>query len=361
MHEMTSKERLTAALRGETVDRIPWSPFLAYIWETFPTAVQQAGQLAFYHAVGADPLWRGAPCPVRGDVHGVEYRSHEAGPLVTTEAITPVGTLTWTQQRSTEGNTQFLREHPLKTVEDCKIQCWIEEHTTFTRDLTEVEAHLQGEGHAGLSLGILMPRFKTAFQQLIEFSIGTEEMAYLLADTPEAVMELLEVMVHNDLQAAAMAVDAPYDFFLTYEDSSTQNYSPAQYAANIQPEITALCGLLASAGKRFVQHACGHVRALLPLLLESGVAVVESLSPPPTGNITLRDARAMLGQRMGIIGGIEPTALLHTPLAEFPAYVEQVIADGHGGPFVLANSDSCPPGVPIEKFRMVGEIVRRMS
>lgn len=359
MNDMTSKERITAALLGETVDRIPWSPFLAYIWETFPASVQKQGPLAFYDSIGADPLWRGAPCPVRATISGVTYNTQEAGTLVKTEATTPVGTLTWTHLRSTEGNTMFLCEHPLKSVEDCKVQLWIEEHTTFTRDMSEVDAHLRNEGREGVSIGMLLPRGKTSFQQLIEHFIGTEEMAYFLADTPEAVTDLLAVMVRNDLQAATLAMDAPYDFFLTYEDSSTQNYSPRQYADYIQPEITTICQLLASAGKRYVQHACGHVRELLPKMLESGVAVVESLSPPPTGNITLRDARAMVGTTMGIIGGIEPTAFLHTPLAEFPVYVEQVIADGIGGPFVLANSDSCPPGVAIEKFRMVGDIVRR--
>ena len=40
---MTSKERIVAALNGEPVDRIPFSPFLAYVWGYFPKDVQDVG------------------------------------------------------------------------------------------------------------------------------------------------------------------------------------------------------------------------------------------------------------------------------------------------------------------------------
>jgi len=40
-------------------------------------------------------------------------------------------------------------------------------------------------------------------------------------------------------------------------------------------------------------------------------------------------------------------------------YVESVIADGKGGGFLLANSDSCPPGVTVEKFKLVADVARR--
>ena len=50
---MTSKERIAAALQGEEVDHIPFSPFLAYVWESFPQEIREQGQLAFYQRIGA--------------------------------------------------------------------------------------------------------------------------------------------------------------------------------------------------------------------------------------------------------------------------------------------------------------------
>ena len=64
------------------------------------------------------------------------------------------------------------------------------------------------------------------------------------------------------------------------------------------------------------------------------------------------------GGRFGIIGGIEPTNFLNLSLDELGPYVECQIAEAAGGPFVLANGDSCPPGVTMEKFKLVGDVVR---
>jgi len=354
---MTAKERILAALHGRPVDCLPFCPFLAYVWESYSREIRDRGQLAFLQDVGADPLWRGAPCPVRFDCPGVETRKEEQGPDLSIETLTPVGTLRMVYRRSDAGNTGFLIEHPLKTPEDFKVQTWIEEHTRLVDNREAVEQHLAGNGREGLSFGILQPRSKTAFQHMVEHAVGTEELVYALVDFPDVVEELHAVMMENDLKAARMAAESPYDYFTTWEDSSTQNYSPAQYEKYIAPEIKAYCEVVGGHGKHYIQHACGHVKALVPVMEQGGVLAVESLSPPPTGNISLEETRAIVGDRMGIIGGIEPTQLLSLPDDKLDDYVVQVIEDGAGGPFVAANADSCPPGVTPERFRRIADLV----
>ena len=225
-------------------------------------------------------------------------------------------------------------------------------------DLTNVNNHFAGQGREGLSLGMLVPRGKSAFQSMVEHLVGTEELAYALADFPGTVEALWRTMVAKDIEAVKIAVQAPYSHFITWEDSSTQNYSPSQYDAYIGSEIGEWCRILSEHGKHYTQHACGHVAALVGRMKAHGVHSVESISPPPTGNITIRDARRAIGSTMGIIGGIEPTQFLRLSEEELKPYVKAVIEEGAGGPFVLANSDSCPPGVTLEKFELVADIAR---
>lgn len=357
---MNAKERLIAALHGKPVDHVPFSPFLAYVWESFPPAIQSAGPLAFHHAIGADPLWRGAPCAVKAiQPAGIERKNVEEGDRVVTHVTTPVGGFRFAYAKSEHGNTSFLVEHPMKREEDFKVRMWMEEHTRYEFDPEPVTRHFQGDGREGLSLGQLVPRCKSAYQDLVEFHVGTEELVYAQADYPDTVRSLWEIMVRNDLKAVKLSLESDYDHFITWEDSSTQNYSPAQYDAFIGSEIGQWCRLLAAAGKHYVQHACGHVAALAQRMRDHGVFAIESISPPPTGNLTIKDARALVGGSMGIIGGIEPTQFLKLPLSALGPYTESVIADAQGGPFVLANSDSCPPGVTLEKFRRVADVARR--
>ena len=93
MSEMTSAERLAAALQGKATDHIPFSPNLAYVWETtFPKEVQWRGQLAFLQDIGADPLWRGAPCPAEPVLPDqVELRTFRSNKRMRKEVETPVG------------------------------------------------------------------------------------------------------------------------------------------------------------------------------------------------------------------------------------------------------------------------------
>jgi hypothetical protein len=356
---MTSKQRIIAALNGEALDHTPFSPFLAYVWEHFPRQVQDAGQLAFHHLIGADPLWRGAPCPVKAlNSPAVEYKTTADGDHSVTLTITPVGTLRSVYAKSDAGNTTFLIEHPLKTEEDYKVQMWIEEHTTYSYAPEPVTEHFRGQGSEGLSLGMLIPRCKSAYQDLVEHLAGTEGLIYAGMDFPDTVRDLWQVMVEKNLEAVRLAVESDYQYFITWEDSSTQNYSPTQYDEFIGSEIGEWCNLLNGIGKRYVQHACGHVAVLTERMRDHGVFAIESISPPPTGNLTIKEARGMVGSSMGIIGGIEPTQFLNLTETALGPYVESVIEDAQGGPFVLANSDSCPPGVTIEKFKLVAEIAK---
>lgn len=56
---MRSRKRLLGALRGETIDRTPWSPFLAYYFDSLPQDIREKGQFEYLRQMGADPLLRG--------------------------------------------------------------------------------------------------------------------------------------------------------------------------------------------------------------------------------------------------------------------------------------------------------------
>lgn len=356
---MTSYERIRAALLHQSVDRIPFCPFLAYVWEHYPKEIQEKGQLAFHHRIGADPMWRGAPCPVKAmGPDEIHRETREVGDLTHVHVTTPVGPLHAMYQRSPQGNTQFLVEHPLKTPEDFKVQLWIEQRIRFEYDDAAARQHLAGDGREGLSLGMLLPNGKSAFQSLVEHYVGTEELVYALADFPDLVEELLWTTVATSRKIVEAAVAGPYEFFLTWEDSSTQNYSPDQYRKYIQPEIAGWCRALKQHGKYYIQHACGHLRDLLSAMVEQGNLGVESISPRPTGNINIAEARAKLPADFVIVGGIEPTQFLHLDGSALDRHIEQAIMAGSQGAFVLANSDSCPPGVTEAKFARAAEIAR---
>jgi uroporphyrinogen-III decarboxylase len=158
-----------------------------------------------------------------------------------------------------------------------------------------------------------------------------------------------------------ISVESPAQVFISWEDSSTTNVSPVLFDRYIAPDLNRWGGVIHDAGKLLLHHACGHVRALLPTMAKEHVDAIESLSPPPTGNVEIWDARQTLGPEMGLIGGIEPVNFLNLDLPHLCAYVENLIDHMGAHRYILANSDSCPPGVALEKFILVSEMVRSRS
>ncbi len=135
---------------------------------------------------------------------------------------------------------------------------------------------------------------KTSFQSMIEYWVGTEEMAYALADMPDEVEQTLETMWKVSEQGARLSAASEAEAFISWEDTSTTNISPTWYERYILPEISRWCDVLHEAGKLYIQHACGHLRALSPLIAGSKIDALESVSAPPTGNITPLELREQL-------------------------------------------------------------------
>jgi len=371
--KMTSRERLLAAIRGQDVDRIPWSPFLAYWWENQPKTIQDRGQTWFLKELGADALLRGFAPPftcsnLHGtgaypdqfclDVPGCDMRREVHGDDWVVQYVTPVGSLTMCSRYSPAGNTRFVIEHPVKRREDYKILSYLVERMIIRANYEFIQQEIDALGEDGLYAPLISPFLKTPLQALIEHFVGTQQLMYDLMDYPEEVEVLLAVMSARAMEAVQIAIESPAEAFITWEDSSTTNVSPSLFARYIASDLNRWGQAVHAAGKLLMHHACGHVRALLPIMAQETVDMIESLSPPPTGNVEIWEAQEVLGSRVGVIGGIEPTKFLELDLAALRIYVETLLDKVNPRHYVLANSDSCPPGVSIEKFRLVTEIVQ---
>jgi uroporphyrinogen-III decarboxylase len=358
---MTPKERLLAALHGQQTDRLPWSPFLAYWWEAQPEAFRARGELDFLQSIGADPLLRGAAQLHLSDTPGLETHEVTRDGQRHTTFSTPVGTLTQLHRYVPQGNTWFLTEHPVKTSQDVKVLQWINEHMRINGNGTPYGEARVRLGESGLILPLIGTYGKSSFQSLVEHWIGTEELTYLLADDPEPLEACLEVMQARSKEIVRLAVQSEAEAFLFWEDSSTQNITPTWFSTYIAPELGAWADLIHGEGKLLVHHACGHLRDLLHPMAATGIDVIESISPPPTGNIELWEARDALGPKPVLIGGIEPTTFLNSTELELECHVTRLMEKMGTTGWILANSDSCPPGVSLGKFRLVTRLAREYS
>lgn len=358
---MKSRQRLLGAIRGTPIDRTPWSPFLAYYWESLPQEIQKQGQFAYLREMGADPLLRGfhqlSACTYRN----CEIREKQVGNEIFQSIETPVGKLEFRSVFSPSGSTTFLVDHPVKTSEDFKVLQYIHEHMEITPDQRQFEEDFRLYGDDALLLPLVGVRSKTAFQSLVEYWVGTENLVYMIYEEPEAMEECLAVMQARDEETVRNALNSSADGFLFWEDSSTTNVSPAIFRKYTMPEVNRWGELIHKDGRLLVHHACGHIRDLLPLMAQTNIDAVESITPPPTGNVTMQRTAELLPEHIAMIGGLEPVRMLRESVETICEDAKELLRDLKGRRFVLANADSCPPGVAYEKFLAVSQLVKRQK
>jgi len=370
--EMSPKERLLASIKGEETDRVPWSPFLAYFWEDQSEEIQQRGQLEFLENIGADPLLRGVYGTDVLQLFKLKRNCCHVNEIVKTNIKhiiyeTPVGNLKESYKYSTDGNTWFLVEHPVKNAEDFKILTYLNEDLTIIPDnkaMKKFKEIYKKTGNRALYLPIIgtgttVGAFKSSFQAMVEHWVGTEQLVYSLYDYPEIVKEALQEMRKNSIDTVKISVQSPAEAFIFWEDTSTTNISPQYFSDYVVPEINDWGEIIHQADKFLIHHACGHLKDLISLMAKTKIDMIESISPPPTGNIEIWDAALKLPENIGLIGGIEPTVFLFSNLNELKIYVQNLLNRMRGYKFILANSDSCPPGVSLEKFKMITELIKK--
>ena len=358
--EMTPKRRLLAAIRGEEVDHVPFSPFLAYYFDFLPKETQEKGQLEYLKAMGADPLLRGfisayTVCPRECSV---TEKTQGNKRYITIH--TPKGELHSVYTYVSESNTWFLTEHPVKGIEDFPAAMALYEDLEVMDNIAEVNRQIDALGEDGLHVALIGAEMKSAYQHMVEHLVGTENLIYLTMDYPDEVRELVELIAAKNRKTVEYTAESKIEACLSWEDSSTTNLSPALYREYIAPEITEWVKILRESGKLYIQHACGHIKDLLLPIAGQGVTAIESISPPPTGNVTMEEAGRVLPPSVGLIGGIEPVQFLQDSVEDLLPYCEKLCAAMNGRGFVLANSDSCPPGVAYEKFQKIAQLVKEI-
>lgn len=366
---MTSRELMLAIMRGEKVSRAAWAPFLTYWWDYNTNARAEAkGEAGFKKSVGADVLMRGhRERPTRSeyrDLHAFKFfygktRVEEKieGKYKYLKYITPVGELMATYTYSPGGDTWFLTGHPVTEEEHFAILRYMIQDTIVEPDAEYLEEMRRLPD--ALFAPLVSPLCKTGFQSMIEHWVGTEELAYAMYEIPEEVEETLKVMYALSDASARLSAKSEADVFISWEDTSTTNISPTWYKNYILPEINNWCDILHASGKMYMQHACGHLKALAPLIAESKIDALESISEPPTGNTNILELSQILPERITLIGGLEPTFLMDVDDETMLAKVREELDALKGRRFILANADSCPPKVDINRFGVVTREVYR--
>lgn len=362
--ELTSRQRLSAIVRHEQADRLPWAPkfntwFQAHLRRgDMPDMLRDCED--WYDAarlIGVDIFDKcGAVYrEVRSSVKVVEEQD---GPRSVVRYITPIGELyTIRQEVEDYAHSLYVTKYPITSLEDIRIYRYMLEDTIYEPCYEHFMAAEARIGDDGITMTNLPDSpLHRIFVGLMGYEVGT----YAIMDAPSVMDALCDHILEKNEEAYEVAMASPAEVLLTGENTNADFESPSLFRRYAFPTFKRGSELAHAHGKLHWIHACGKLKVLLPQFFEAGIDGVESLTPPPYADTPLWEAQAAWQGKITIDGGISPHILVERLApGELEAYVKDLfrrMAPGHN--FVLSVSDDTPTDAILERILRIGELVR---
>lgn len=324
---MTIRERLDAFWSWERPDRIPYTIYYGE-W-------RQAGQPADWQPMFDAGLGVTRHCGVHAarcpgletvtdeyELDGHNYRR------ITRK--TPVGSI---YAEWKEGwNHRFWLHSP----DDYRVATWIAQHTELTPNY---EPYLQLE-REGPEWEVPLVAFgRTPLQTILVDYVGLELFAVQCFDYEAELREFYEALLVNCRRLAEIVADGPGRFVSVLENFTAETMGPKRYASWLKPVYEELFPGIQASGKLLGTHYDGLLKSCAAEVATAPMDLLESLTPPPEGDLTLAEAREWFPDKL--IWSNLNVALYQLPPAELRQTVHDRVAeaapDGRGLAFEVSE------------------------
>jgi hypothetical protein len=297
MPEMTRRERIMAASRGQRADRLPFFHYWRH------SQIGWAERECRNRGMGM--CW---VRPSYGEiVHGLEisdqYTTLAGRNVVRRTYKTPVGTVTtaefrepgtgqWHGGRSWKDISPWTVERMIKGPEDYKVVQYMVEHTEYVADYFPVEQALDWLGDEGVVLDALP---HGPMQTLMIDWIGSEEgrFFYHHVDYPDLVEELYQAIFKARAPMYEIVARSPARIVMHGDNVDGQLVTPKLFTRYFMPTYEQQAQALHPQGKLLAVHMDGRINNLKHLIAQTPIDIVEALHPPPMGDLPLGEALAL--------------------------------------------------------------------
>ncbi len=139
--------------------------------------------------------------------------------------------------------------------------------------------------------------------------------------------------------------------------------SPRMYKRYVLPFERRVAEAVKREGVPVYTHTCGSIGDRLDLMLETGTEGIDTLDPPPLGNVELKDAKAQIGERAFIKGNMNAVELLMFTTAE--QVIDHAAGRIHtgmpGGGYILSTACSVAPRMEPWKLELLTPLAEEIG
>ncbi len=345
---MDTRERLLTALRGGEPDRVPLT---IYDW-MLPRG--EAERLLRESGVGLI---------MRPAVHRVEYRQVEFSTreywdhgrrLLRKGIHTPVGEVFQVVDPEAAYDSTWILEHFIKTPEDYRVMEFMVRdavyHDNFER-LREAQRRIGGDGLVYVRLA------KSPIQEMLYQMLGMEQFSIDYHQRRDLFDSLHNAMLERYEELYDFAAEAPVDMILLADNITGDVVGKERFRNYCLPVYKRLKEHLAGTGKLFGVHLDGLLKSLAPEIAEAAFDVVEAMTPPPMGDVAVREAREIWSTKSIWINF---TSSMHIePPDVIEAHTREVLAEaGSRRGFAVGVTEDAPVEALERSLAVISRVLR---
>ena len=349
--EMTSRERITHALRHEEADRValqdtPWDTTLArWRQEGFPPNTTPAEFFDFeFVRIGADRSLR-FPIKVLEETDEYIIRLDENGRTLKD----------WKNRTS----TPMFMDYTIKTRDD-----WEQHKHRMAPDRSRINwDEVERADKQAKKLGKFFCYTCGAGYQAATSKVHLENMLVAMAADPEWIKDVIDSGVDLVLAMFKMLLDEGYKFdgYWCSDDLGYRNglmFSPQEFRDLVMPAHKRLCDFCHENGIFTILHSCGNFNEVVPELIEIGWDCLQPLEVKAGMDVV--ELKRKYGSKIAFMGGIDVRVMADGTDEELEEEIggKITIAKENGG-YIYHSDHSVPDNVSFPRYQRVIELVHQ--
>ena len=277
---MNIRERINAFWSGEQPDQIPYTIY----WNEWRHTSNDPGWQALYD-MGLGVTWYLRSFEMKTRNVETEDRTYEEDghKIRRVTRKTPVGEIV--AIREDGWDKKFF----LDTPEDYRVLTYIVENTEIIPAYESYEAIAKSLPPWGIAIPEL---WRTPMQQIQVDFAGLENFSLHLVEYEEEVRALYDALLKQFRRVTEVVAKGPGRYVSNLENFMANTLGPRRYQEFLIPVYEECFPVLHAAGKIIGCHYDGQLSVCRDLIAKSPIDLIESLTPPPEGDLTLAQARA---------------------------------------------------------------------
>lgn len=346
---MNLRERILAVLHHKEPDFVPW---VAYHEHMVPT-----GSLERELRNKGMALSRTLPV-IWSETPNVRVESRVEGRTTYRTYHTPVGKVhsVATSTPRGIGRTTWTTEHMIKSVQDYDVVGFIAKDTIYHYDpepFLEAQRWLEDDGIVRTGAP------PSPLQQMLKNYLGFERLSVDMYRHQKEFNELYEIIEEKAEEAYRIVADSPAEVVCPWENIDGVMTNPRLFEKYCLPFYNKMGRILHQKGKIYLLHMDGRLNCLKNLISRADIDGVEAFTPPPVGDLPLREARALWGKRLIIWTNFPETVFL-LGADETRRYMRGLLKSAAPGDnFIVGITEDIHPDYVEEGLRAVTETIAR--